>query len=175
LRNESTLQTGWIVAPLCLSRRDARPSAYFPILAGLFQTPLLLCDSLGVMACAQKLRAVKFRRFQHMNSRYSIRRCYRVLALLLVLAVPVLCAMARRGWYLSSTDHAHYLIDSSKTKLVHGQILHNPLPLCEVTFSMPPFPQMRSVRYVEFTSFLTLHHLDVNISLQRRPPPILLL
>jgi hypothetical protein len=110
-----------------------------------------------------------------MNPKFSICRSYRVLALLLVLAVPILSTMARRGWYLSPSDHAHYLVDSSKTKLVHGQVLYNPMPLPSITLSVPPFPQALFARYVGPKSLLSLHYLDVNISLRRRPPPILFL
>ena len=117
-----------------------------------------------------------------MNSRFPVRRSYWVLALLLVLAVPILSTTARRGWYLPPSNHAHYLIDSSKTlidssrtKIVPSQILHRQLPLCAATSSVPPHTKMRVVRHVEPESFLRFHIHDVNISLQRRPPPILFL
>jgi hypothetical protein len=107
-----------------------------------------------------------------MNCGFSGCRSTRVIALLLVLAVPFLSTMARRGWFLSPSDHGHYLIDASKAKVAHGPILHDPLPLGTVVVPVPSQPRMRVERYLEPTSSLSLYSLGVTISLQHRLPPI---
>src|SRR6476661_8963331 len=108
-----------------------------------------------------------------MHCRSSFSRSSRVIALLLVLAVPILSAMARRGWYLSPSDHSHYLIDASKATVAHGPILHTPLPVGTVFFPVPTQPQLHVVRHLEFTSFVHLYSLSVTISQQHRSPPVL--
>ena len=97
------------------------------------------------------------------------------MALLLVLAVPILCAVARRGWYLSPSDHSHYLIDASKAKVAHGPLLQVPSPVRTLFFSVASRPQMHAERHLELTSFFSLYSLSVTISLQHRSPPILLI
>jgi len=108
-----------------------------------------------------------------MNCEFSRRRSARIIALVLVLAIPILSTMARRGWYLSPSDHGHYLIDASKVKVALGPILHAPLPLRAAVHSAPWQPRMRVERYVEPTSTLPQYLLGVIISLQHRSPPIL--
>ncbi|MBZ5644586.1 MAG: hypothetical protein LAO19_17660 [Acidobacteriia bacterium] len=109
-----------------------------------------------------------------MNREFSGCRSYRAIALLLVLSVPVLTSMARRGWYLSPADHSHYLIKASKAKVAHGPILHAPMPLRTVAVSALPQPRTRADWYVEATSSLCLPSLGVIISMQHRSPPIVL-
>jgi hypothetical protein len=81
--------------------------------------------------------------------------------------------MARMSWYLSSSDQSHYLIDASKADVVHGPILHAPLPQGIVAVPAPPQPRMRVERHLEPKSSLSLYLLDMTISLQHRPPPTL--
>jgi hypothetical protein len=81
--------------------------------------------------------------------------------------------MARRSWYLSPSDHTHYLIDASKAKVAPGPIVHDLLPLRIVAVPAPSQPRMRVERYLKPTSSLSLYLLGVTISLQRRPPPFL--
>lgn len=100
-------------------------------------------------------------------------RSYRAIALLLVLSVPILSAMARRGWYLSPSDHGHYLIKASKAKVAHGPVLHAPTLQRTVAVSGQSQPRTRIERYVEPTSALSLSSLGVTISRQHRSPPIL--
>lgn len=107
-----------------------------------------------------------------MNCKFSLCRFYRVIALLLVLAVPILSTIARNDWYLSASDQAHYLIDASKAELPHGPSLHASLLLRVFAVRVPPQSRMRVERYLEPAPSLPLHSLGVAISPQLRAPPI---
>jgi hypothetical protein len=50
--------------------------------------------------------------------------------------------MARKDWYLSSSDHGHYLIDASKVKVAHEPILLESLVLRSVALLVAPQPEM---------------------------------
>ena len=108
-----------------------------------------------------------------MNYRFSNCRSNWVIALLLVLAVPILSTMARKGWYLSPSDTGHYLIDASKAKVAHGPVLHDPVPLRIVAVRVPLQPRMYVERYLEPTPSVSFCSLGITISRQHRSPPIL--
>lgn len=106
------------------------------------------------------------------NRAFPLRRFSRVIALVLVLAVPVLSTMARRSWYLSPSDHAHHLIDASKAKVAHGPVSQDRLLLRALVVPVPPQPQMRVERCLEPSCSLSPYLLGVTDPLQHRPPPI---
>jgi hypothetical protein len=104
---------------------------------------------------------------------FSVRRSTCVIALLLALTVPILSTMARRGWYLSPSDHAHYLIDASKAKMPHAPVSHDGSPLRAVVVSVPLQPQIHIEPCLEPIASPFSYLLGVILSLQHRSPPIL--
>jgi hypothetical protein len=99
-------------------------------------------------------------------------RSSRVIALLLLLAVAILSTVARRSWYLSPSDHGHYLIDASKSKVTHGPILPDRALLHTAVVPVTSQPPLRVERYVEPASSPSSYLSDMTVSLQLRSPPI---
>jgi hypothetical protein len=79
--------------------------------------------------------------------------------------------MARKGWYLSPSDHAHYLIDASKAKMPHAPVLQDGLQVRAVVVSAPSQPQLHIERRLEPAFSLFSPSLGVILSLQHRSPP----
>jgi len=98
-------------------------------------------------------------------------RLSRVVALILVLTIPILATMARRSWYVSSSNHGQYLLNASKAKLAHGSELNSHLPLRTVIVLVTSEPSLRVDWYLqpEFPRFAYL--LDPSVSRQFRSPP----
>jgi hypothetical protein len=91
---------------------------------------------------------------------------------LLVLAVPILFTMARKDWYLSSSDHCHYLIDSSKTKVAYEPILPDRLIQRSVVLAVPPQPVMQTQLSAEATTSQSSSSPSLTAPLHYRAPPI---
>jgi hypothetical protein len=94
------------------------------------------------------------------------------MALVLMLAIPMLVTMARRSLYVPSPDHGQHLFNASKAKLVHGSKLKDHSPLRAVIVPVASESSLHLEWYLQPASFRFWYSLDPRVSRQLRSPPV---
>ena len=100
------------------------------------------------------------------------RRSSSVVALVLVLAMPILVTMARRSCYLPTPDHGQYLLNANKAKLAHGSNLNDDSPVRAVIAPMRSEHLLHEEMYFEPASSRSSYSPNPTVSLQLRSPPV---
>jgi hypothetical protein len=94
------------------------------------------------------------------------------MALVLMLAIPMLVTMARRSLYVPSSDHGQHLFNASKAKLAHGSKLKDHSPLRVVIVPVTSESSFCVEWHLEPASSRASNSVDPSVSRQLRSPPV---